>query len=102
MFSVLITIGMYTTIAVFGKLHMRTVIYMCAVERLVTLQCITMTFTYDGREYFYCRACFLLFSRTQEIEDEEQSYHYQAMNQRNSESTSWLALSNSGISNSSN
>jgi len=102
LFSVMITIGMYTTIAVFGKLHMRTVIYMCAVERLVTLQCITMTFTYDWRQYFCCRACFLLFSRTQEIEDEEQSYHYQAMNQRNSESTSWLALSNSGISNSSN
>jgi len=94
MFSVLITIGMYTTIAVFGKLHMRTVIYMCAVDRLVTLQCITMTFTYDGKEYFYCRGCFLFLSRTLEIEDEEQSY--QAMDQRNSGSTSWLALSNSG------
>jgi len=95
LFTVLITIGMYTTIAVFGKLHMRTVIYLCAVDRLVTFLGITMTFTYDGREYFYCRAYLLLCfkDRTLEIEEEEQSY--QAMDQINSRSSSVLVISSS-------
>jgi len=93
--TVLITVGIYTTIAVFDTLRMRVVIYMCAVDRLVTLQCMTMTFSYDGREYFYCRACFILCfqDRAREI-DEDHEQPYQALNPRYS-STSLLTMSSS-------
>jgi len=37
-----------------GHLNMRTVHYLCSIDRLVTIQCITLTFSYDGVEYFYC------------------------------------------------
>merc|ERR1719285_275617 len=94
-FNVLITVGIYTSIAVLGNLRMRTVIWMCAVDRLVTLQCITMTFAYDGREYFYCRACFILCFQDRDPEiDEDQEQPYQAMN-RTSSSPSFLAMSSS-------
>jgi len=70
--TVTVTIGLYTTIVVVGNLTMRTVIYMCAIDRLVTLQCITMTFSYDNRDYFYCHACFILFCKKRENEIIEQ------------------------------
>jgi len=66
MITVTVTIGLYTAIAVKGDLTMRTVIYMCAIDRLVTLQCITMTFSYEKREYFYCHACFSFCIRNRE------------------------------------
>jgi len=99
LFSLLITIGIYAVIAVLGNLHMRTVIWLCAVDRLVTLQCITMTFTYDGREWFYCSACFILCcqERTSEI-GEEEDQRYEAMTQSNSKSTSILLMSSTGYS----
>merc|ERR1719177_106615 len=31
----------------------RTIHYVCAIERFLTLQCITLTFSYDPQEYFY-------------------------------------------------
>jgi len=37
-----------------GNINMRTVHYLCSMDRLVTIQCITLTFSYDGVEYFYC------------------------------------------------
>jgi len=72
--TVTVTIGLVTTAVVVGNLAMRTVIYMGAIDRLVTLQCITMTFSYDRKEYFYCHACFILFckNREQEIEQIDQ------------------------------
>jgi hypothetical protein len=51
--TVTVTIGLYTTLAVIGDLPMRTAIYMAAIDRLVTLQCITMSFSYDMREIIY-------------------------------------------------
>lgn len=62
MFTVLFTLCVIT-IGVFGNFKLRTVLYMCAMERLVTLQCITMTFSYHKREYFYCCTYFLLCLR---------------------------------------
>jgi len=70
--TVTVTIGLYATIAAVGNLPMRTVIYMCAIDRLVTLQCITMTFSYEKRDYFYCHACFSLCSRKQEQQREHE------------------------------
>jgi hypothetical protein len=92
--TVTVTIGVYTAIAVIGDLSMRTVIYMCAIDRLVTLQCITMTFSYDEREYFYCHACFILFlkKRQQESVEEEKS-HSVEIYPRNSVSTSIVFMS---------
>jgi len=50
LFTVTVTISLFTVITVVGTLNMRTVICMGTIDRLVTLQCITMTFSYDGRE----------------------------------------------------
>jgi len=99
--TVMVTISIYTVIAVVGTLHMRTVIYMCTIDRLVTLQCITMTFSYDGREYFYCRACFLLCQRrTPEMEQDvgyqtlrEEDVGYQVMSSRHTNTSSLLITS---------
>jgi len=94
LFTVTVTISLYTAIAVAGNLTMRTVIYLCAIDRLVTLKCITMTFAYDRREYYYCYAFFILFleDRTSETVEEEYS-SFQEINPRNSVSTSLVSIS---------
>jgi len=72
--TVMVTIGVLTITAVVRNLTMRAVIYLSAIDRLVTLQCITMTFSYDSRDYFYCHACFILLCKKQsEVEQEEHS-----------------------------
>jgi len=82
LFTVTVTISLFSIITVLGTLNMRTVICMGTIDRLVTLQCITMTFTYDGRKYFYCQACYILcFQKTPEIEH-EQPVEYQAMSEQ--------------------
>jgi len=86
--SILVSTGIFTPIAILRELQMTTVIYLCTIDRLVTLQCITMTFTYDGREYYYCRACFK--NRDREIEEKEESFH---MTRHNSGSTSQIVIS---------
>jgi hypothetical protein len=95
LFTVTVTISCYTTIAVLGNLSMRTVIYMCAIDRLVTLKCITMTFAYDKREYYYCHAFFILFFEKQcsEIVEEEQLPPSEDSQPRNSISTSLIVIS---------
>lgn len=93
LFTVTVTISCYTTIAVVGNLTMRTVIYMCAIDRLVTLKCITMTFAYDKREYYYCHAFFILFFEKQYLETEEQNFSSEDSQPRNSISTSLLVIS---------
>jgi len=73
MVTVLVTLGVITA-GVVGNLKMRAVIYMCAIDRLVTLQCITMTFSYDQRNWFYCYACFLLYQgRKEESEHDHEA-----------------------------
>jgi len=94
-FTVTVTIGLYTTIAVVGNLTMRTVIYMCAVDRLVTLQCITMTFSYDDRDYFYCHACFILFLERREPGTVEDNSPTEEIPLSNSVSTSVLFIMSS-------
>lgn len=91
--SMLFSVGIFTAIAILGELEMHNVIYLCAVDRLVTLQCITMTFTYDGKEYFYCCACFILCSQDRGLESEENEQCYHLMNSRNSISTSIIIMS---------
>jgi len=59
MFTMLFTLCSALVYAL-KTLDTRTVIFICAIDRLVTLQCITMTFSYDRLEYFYCYSCFLL------------------------------------------
>jgi len=85
LFTVTVTITLFTIVAVVSP-DMRAVICIGMADRLVTLQCITMTFSYDGREYFYCRACFLLCfqTRTPEMEQEEND-GYEAMSEQNLE-----------------
>jgi len=83
LFTVTVTISLFSIITALGTLNMRTVICLGTIDRLVTLQCITMTFTYDGREYFYCRAFYILcFQKTPEIE-QEQPVEYQAISEQN-------------------
>lgn len=88
--SMLVSTGIFTAIAILGSIHMTTAIYLCAMDRLVTLQCITMTFSYDGQEYFYCRACFICNYHNRSREIEESSL---VMNPRNSRSTSLIVMS---------
>lgn len=57
--TVLCTLVIITTAAI-KEFNMRTCIYLCAIDRLVTLQCITMTFSYDEKDFFYYHACLLL------------------------------------------
>jgi len=59
LFTVLCTLLIIINCAVW-ELDMRTCIWLCAIDRLVTLQCITMTFTYDKTECYYCYACLVL------------------------------------------
>jgi hypothetical protein len=94
LFTVTVTITFYTTIAVVGNLAMRTVIYMCAIDRLVTLKCITMTFAYDRREYYYCYAFFILFleDRTSETVGDEYS-SFQEIHPHDSVSTTLVSIS---------
>lgn len=70
LFTVLCTLAMIT-IGVFGNFTMRTVLYMSAIDRLVTLQCITMTFSFDKLEYFYCNTCFLLCQRQKKESEQD-------------------------------
>jgi len=51
---VLVTLGVMLTVASVD-LNMRTVHYLCVMDRLVTLQSITLTFSYEGQDYFYYR-----------------------------------------------
>jgi len=78
MCTVFVSIGMYVTILALGTPNMRTVLFLGAIDRLITLQCITMTFSYDGLEYFYLRAycSFCYQNRNAELEIEEQSTYY--------------------------
>jgi len=69
--TVTVTIGLHTTIALVVNLTISTVIHNCAIDRLVTLQCITMTFSYDWRNYFCCCACLILFWQKREPEIEQ-------------------------------
>jgi len=92
--TVTVTISLYTTIAAVGDLSMRTVIYMCAIDRLVTLQCITMTFSYDKRAYCYCHACYILFLETRMPERvEEENPPPEEVHPRSSTSISVVFLS---------
>jgi len=94
LFTVTVTISCYTTIAVVGNLTMKTVIFMCAIDRLVTLKCITMTFAYDKREYYYCHAFFILFLEKPHPERvEEEHLPAEDSQARNSMSTSLLVIS---------
>jgi len=102
LFTVTVTISLFIVITVLGTLDLRTVICLGTVDRLVTLQCITMTFSYDGREYFYCHACYILCSPTQTREIErhleyqamsEQEVSYQGMSSRHSKSSTILIIS---------
>jgi len=83
LFTLMVTMIMFTTTAVIGSLNMRTVLFMGTMDRLVTLQCITMTFSYDKRKCFYCRDCFTVCfqTRTQELE-QEQDFGYQNMDKQ--------------------
>jgi len=76
-FTVLFTLGVITA-ALAGNLKMQYVIYLCAIDRLVTLQCITMTFSYDQRNWFYCYSCFLLCHGRKEERKEEIVYNHEA------------------------
>jgi len=57
--TVLATAMVYITIVVID-LKLRTIHYLCVIDRLITLQCITLSFSYDSQDYFYFHACFSL------------------------------------------
>jgi len=71
--TVLVTLLVMLTIAAFD-INMRTVHYLCAMDRFVTLQCITLTFTNDAREFFYYRQCLMCcLNKTSTIKPEKRS-----------------------------
>jgi len=88
MFNMLVSIGMYVTILVLGNPNMQTVLFLGTIDRLVTLLLITMTFSYDGWEYFYLTAyCIFCYQdRKAELEIEEQ-VPYRSMGVHSSSST---------------
>jgi len=58
LFTVLFTL-VITSVAAIEELDMRTCLHLLAIDRLVTLQCITMTFSYNAMEYFHCHTTLL-------------------------------------------
>jgi len=64
---VLVTLIVMVTVAA-KDLNMRTVHYLCVMDRLVTLQSITLTFSYEGIDFFYYRGI-LCFCCTNNEED---------------------------------
>jgi len=71
---VLATLAVMIRVSV-GHINMRTVHYLCSMDRLVTIQCITLTFSYDGVEYFYClKPVYCLCDVSSDTEEEESSY----------------------------
>jgi len=58
-FTVLVTLVVMVTVAV-SDLTLEIVHYMCVFDRFITVQCITLTFSYDSQECFYCHACLFL------------------------------------------
>lgn len=70
---VLVTLGVMLTVASV-ELNMRTVHYLCVMDRLVTLQSITLTFSYEGRDFFYYRhLLFFCFRDKPEYDPDELS-----------------------------
>jgi len=68
--TVVVTLGVMVTIAV-KDLCLRTIHYLCSIDRLIAIQCITLTFSYDAQEYFYYRPClFIHSSRKSEVDEE--------------------------------
>jgi len=57
--TVFVTLAVFVTIVVSDR-TLQFVHYLCVIDRLITLQCITLTFSYDSQDYFYCNACLLL------------------------------------------
>jgi len=57
--TVLATAMVYITIVAID-LKLRAIHYLCVIDRLISLQCITLSFSYDSKDYFYCYACFSL------------------------------------------
>jgi len=99
-FTLLVSNGVYITISVLVNPDLQTILFVSTIDQLVTLQCITMTFIYDGLEYYYCRACFILCSQngTAEVEQEEQA-PYRAMTPSLSPLTMSLPSTSSGTIN---
>lgn len=52
--TVMVTLGAMAIVAL-DNMCIRTVHYVCIIERLLTLQCITLTFSYEPHEYIYER-----------------------------------------------
>jgi len=70
---VLVTLGVMLTIASVD-LNMRSVHYLCVMDRLVTLLSITLTFSYEGQDFFYYRhLLFLCFRDKSDSETDELS-----------------------------
>jgi len=68
--TVAVTLVVMVTITV-THFSMRTTHYLCTVERLVALQCITLTFNFEAQEYFYYRPCLpVCCGRKREVEEE--------------------------------
>lgn len=69
-FAIFFNLGVVFTIISLSKPKMQTVIFLCVVDRLVTLQCITMTFSYD-LSYFKFKFCSVFHRKSvQEIDND--------------------------------
>lgn len=73
-FTVLFTF-VIVLVAAIQELEMRTCIHLLAIDRLMTLQCITMTFSYSAMEYFHCQWPLLsCWKQTPKAEDDTPSF----------------------------
>jgi len=70
-FTVLVTLVVMVTVAV-SDLTLEIIHYMCAFDRFITVQCITLTFSYDSQDYFYCHACIFFSCRDPTESDHEE------------------------------
>jgi hypothetical protein len=75
--TVLATVMVYIMIS-FMELKLSAIHYLCVIDRLITLQCITLSFSYDS-QYYNCFACLLLsYHNHQQFEIDEMSMTWQS------------------------
>jgi len=90
--TVSVTLVVMVTITV-KHYSMRTIHYLCAVERLVAVQCITLTFSYDAQEWFYYRPCLPVYCGSKREVEEELSSSSDLPSGRRMKSPSIIVMS---------
>lgn len=76
-FAIFFNLVVVFIIVSLAKPKMRTVIFLCVVDRLITLQCITLTFSYD-LSYFKFKVCSVFHRKPNQVIDHVCNSEYEA------------------------